>query len=268
MFGRLHLATTVMVLSMTSCGSDVGSDAPIQGGGGDNPVTMTGAAGGTAGAGGANFVDASIEARADATGDASESGSTDPTDEASEAVAELLADKSPDCWACAQGPCANQITACATQSGAAKAGPAAGERKSTLCVETLACVLQTGCAASDLAACYCGVPHPDPDFNCDYDSACSRTLERSLETTDRLAVLVSLTDPSKAGGWAMALMQCLRDNQCTACLTTAPGEGGADGGDLDADVPDSESTTARVATQKSRNRHTQPLIERPHHGNR
>jgi hypothetical protein len=73
--------------------------------------------------------------------------------------------------------------------------------------------------------------HPDPQFTCDLESSCSRSLERSIESTDPLSVLVSLTDPTKGGGWTMTLMQCLRDNQCVSCLTPPPGEAGADPGD-------------------------------------
>jgi hypothetical protein len=219
--------------------------------------------GGTGGTGGTGSTN-------DASDDGSGTGGAggDSTDDAAPEIANpgapvdaILLAKSPDCLACAQGGCPNYITGCATIGGQAKAGPAVGEDKSALCIETLACVLPTGCAVGSTAACYCGNDHPDPDFNCNLDSPCSRVLERSLETSDPTTVLISMGDMTKGGGWAMSLMQCLRDNQCAACLSPPPDDGGTDGGD------DAEAGSTN-GTQKSPNRHMQRLIGSAHHGNR
>jgi hypothetical protein len=95
-------------------------------------------------------------------------------------------------------------------------------------------------------------------------------LERSLESTDPLAVLVSMSDATKGGGWAMNLVQCLRDNKCVACLPVPPDDGGSEAGSDDAGPEDEAGGgfAIRVATQKSPNRHTQQVIRSAkHHGN-
>jgi hypothetical protein len=258
---RLHHTFTFgLTLALAACGSDVGNDLPHGGTAGNNSVTGGGGSSGAAGSGGsiaggdASTDRAAKDAGVDAT---AETSIDDFGAEAGARVAELLGAQSPDCLACAQASCGNYVTGCATLSGTAKNGPAAGERKAALCIETLDCVIPNGCARLSTAACYCGNQHPDPKFNCDLDSPCSRVLERSLESTDATDVLVAMSDATKGGGWAMSLMQCLRDNQCVACLPEPPDDGGTEGGSDGG--ADDEASTVGVATEKSLNRHTHPV---------
>lgn len=72
-------------------------------------------------------------------------------------------DKSIDCYAClvnfsclddqAFGDSNNE---CEDLSGNATAGGATGTSNDALCLSTIDCALQTSCAATDVAACYCG----------------------------------------------------------------------------------------------------------------
>ena len=268
---RLHFTLPFLLsFAPAACGSDVGNDVPHAGATGDGSVTTavttTGSRAGAGGSAGGAVVDAGGGASNDARGEAApETGNDDFGAEAGATIADLLGTESPDCLACAQAGCGQYITGCATLPGNAKEGPAAGQRRAALCIETLACVLPTSCARLSMAACYCGWAHPDPKFACDLDSPCSRVLERSLETTDPLMVLATMSDPTKGGGWAMNLMQCLRDNQCVACMRAPPddagAEAGSDGGDDDAA---SSFSAIGIATEKSSNRHTQRVIGKRH----
>src|SRR5262249_59220990 len=118
--------------------------------------------------------------------------------------------------------------------------PGKGTPKADLCVETLECVLSTGCTNCDrqdircpcapitkFGQCYCllndpGVfafPQACYDPTPDIEGPCKDKLDRSLETTHGSTVLASYGDPSKAGSWAMLLMQCLVDNKCQSCFS-------------------------------------------------
>jgi len=162
-----------------------------------------------------------------------------------------LASQAPSCLECAQANCEIYVAGCALIAGDAIEGPAKGTPKAELCVETLACVLSTGCAScatpndgcaplTKYGNCYCledapsvkDIPtlcnSPTPDI----EGPCKSTLERSLETTRTSTVLASFGDPSKGGSWAMMLMQCLVDNRCQSCFPTP--DAGLDAGDSDA----------------------------------
>jgi hypothetical protein len=265
---RLHFTIPLfLTIAHAACGSDVGNDMPHSGVAGDNSVTTTSGpqAGSGGSAGGSSVPDASGGAASDARAEQTpESASDDFGAEAGATIANLLGAQSMDCLACAQASCGQYITGCATLSGNAKEGPAAGERRAALCIETLACVLPTSCARLSMAACYCGFAHPDPKFNCDLDSPCSRVLERSLETTDPLTVLATMSDSTKGGGWAMNLMQCLRDNQCVACMPAPPDDGGTEAGSDDAANGGASFSAVGIATEKSLNRHTHQVIGKRH----
>jgi hypothetical protein len=149
-----------------------------------------------------------------------------------------LAAKSPACLQCASDNCSNYIDGCASVNGiSTDAGPAAGTPRAELCVETLSCLLSTGCISCDdsdagcpplakFGACYCRWNDPIassvPEFCLPPQGAlagpCRNELEQSFETTDSWTLLSSFADTSKGGGWAMQLMQCLVDNGCTPCF--------------------------------------------------
>jgi hypothetical protein len=183
--------------------------------------------------------DATVEA-SDATADASDATAdasdamTDAGDamtDASDAMAEagdgavadptraILATKSAACLACAQTNCSMELDGCKTIAGNATAGPAAGTSRSDLCVETLACVVPSSCAAVSGATCYCGTASGAGCLTAGAaNGVCKSQLERSLETTDPATIATSFGDDTRGGGRAMLLVTCLSDNACASCF--------------------------------------------------
>lgn len=153
-----------------------------------------------------------------------------------------LARQSPSCLDCAMAGCATYVEGCATLGGQAAEGPAKGTDKSELCTETLACVLSSSCASPcfdstpgagcapflTTGTCYCAPGFDDPLIRalpeyCDpptgsFTGSCARTFQRSFETTSTSVLLSRMTDASRAGGWAMQILQCLADNHCVSCF--------------------------------------------------
>jgi hypothetical protein len=159
--------------------------------------------------------------------------------EAGLALAAPLSVHSPQCFECARASCGQYINGCALVPGVADAGDASGEAKSKLCVETVGCVISTGCAASSPGDCYCGSAGAHcVDFFTSIDGPCKSVLEESLESTERTAVLASFGDLTKGGGWAMRLVQCLADANCTSCLGSPIQEAGPEAADAPDDVED------------------------------
>jgi hypothetical protein len=192
-------------------------------------------------------VEASLEAEAISEVDAESTSDTDAADaiiaarEAGMAdPAYVLAAQSPSCLECATFSCAMYLETCATVGGVAAAGPAQGAPKAELCVETLGCILSSGCAScadqpggclARAKYCYCNWDDPmvvrvprycDPSLP-QYAGPCRTALERSLETTNPSTLLGNLADPGRAGGWAVLLLQCLSDNQCASCFSPPGG---------------------------------------------
>jgi hypothetical protein len=147
----------------------------------------------------------------------------EPADAAT--VASVLQGRSDDCLACASGNCANYMTTCGQLTDRAAAGPAAGTRKSTLCIAALACLTESECGRRDVSTCYCGPPTVTGDmsdcikFPDSNSGTCKSSFEAAAETTMSGALLSSLTDTSKALAWAVLLDRCLYDNKCKACFS-------------------------------------------------
>ena len=171
--------------------------------------------------------DVSLDVRVDGLIDSSESGTLDWGDGG--AIRAVLLAESPSCLACAEASCPSEIVGCSTIPGKSDGGPEAGLSRSQLCAETLECVVSTGCEALDTSTCYCGDVVFIPGA-CEIPTVangmCKSALERSLETTDPKALLSSLLSTDRAGGWAMLLSRCLRDNQCRTCFPSV--DAGAD----------------------------------------
>jgi hypothetical protein len=114
---------------------------------------------------------------------------------------------------------------CITIAGIRDGGLEAGLSRSQLCVETLQCLLATDCDAHDTSACYCGPKVASVPDLCSFagtaEGVCKATLERSLESTDPKVILASMLSTDRAGGWAMLLTRCLRDNACMSCFLSA-----------------------------------------------
>jgi len=189
-----------------------------------------------AGRGSNSSEDGGIDAPSDAHLDASIDGF--PLDSAPEsggewgdagAVRASLSKVSSSCWTCAETSCPNEIIGCSTIAGTPDGGPDAGLSRSQLCVETLDCLLSTGCEELDTSTCYCGDVTNFPGA-CQIPSVangvCKNTLERSLESADPATILSSMLSIHRGGGRAMVLTRCLRDNQCRTCFPFV--DGGAD----------------------------------------
>jgi hypothetical protein len=195
--------------------------------------------------------DISVSSDADPGGDAAlETSIPGDAPTGPPAPTEVLAAQSPSCLDCAAAYCGTYIEGCSTLGGRAAKGPAAGELKSELCEETLACVLSTHCVAcldpstgcspvAKLGDCYCRwqdpivkaagafCQPPQPPFA----GPCKSIFEKSLETTDPFAILAASSDFTSGGGWALQIMQCLVDNRCDSCFPS-PGAD-MDGGNGD-----------------------------------
>jgi hypothetical protein len=117
---------------------------------------------------------------------------------------------------------------CGDLTGAFNVGPAAGSADSTLCLDTLSCILRTSCASGGNAAgCYCGSLA---------SATCASTLPGAIngpctiQEIDGLnpaplspPALPTFTDPSTPSGRANSLVACATANSCTSCLTNGSG---------------------------------------------
>jgi hypothetical protein len=113
----------------------------------------------------------------------------------------------------------DQGNECGDLAGTFNAGAQAGTASSALCLDTLACVLSTGCASSAASTCFCGssegsaclsVPMPD--------GACYTQEVNGLGLSANEAILESFTNVTLPSGVANQLAQCALSNQCNSCL--------------------------------------------------
>ena len=117
---------------------------------------------------------------------------------------------------------------CEDLMGDAVTGPSAGAWKPSLCVQTIACILATGCATPSVINCYCG----DGDSAACADAgvakgACLTAENAGLETSDPGTALgPRLTSKTLAAGVANAIFVCAAANGCTSCLGRTSGEEG------------------------------------------
>jgi hypothetical protein len=100
-----------------------------------------------------------------------------------------------------------------------------GSSSATLCENTVACILGTGCATGgSLAACYCGTatgalcqgnPAPGP-----INGPCASQIAAGLgfPLNDATDVFKGFVDPSKPAGRALEIFECALTNNCTACF--------------------------------------------------
>jgi hypothetical protein len=114
---------------------------------------------------------------------------------------------------------------CEDLTGDAVTGPSAGAWKPSLCVQTIACILATGCATPSVVNCYCG----EGDNSACADAAaaqgaCLTAENAGLETSDPATALgPRFTSKSLAAGVANAIFVCAAANGCTTCLGRASG---------------------------------------------
>jgi hypothetical protein len=153
---------------------------------------------------------------------APEAGTRDlaaPPDARAPAEAGTVTDRCLLCEATNQHPdCAPRYGACVGLAGTAAAGPAAGQRRSTLCLDVLTCVHATRCdAGGALAACLCG---PGVDRTACQASAaglCRSAFHAAAESTDSAVVLARLADPAFAAGTAGLLVTRCEEQPAPGC---------------------------------------------------
>jgi len=98
--------------------------------------------------------------------------------------------------------------------------PGAGE-----CEATIACILQSSCAADSVSTCYCGSAPVSGTCAAVGSSNAANGACKAVEATglglaatDGLDVLKSFTSTTLPAGVANNIFQCAQSNSCTACL--------------------------------------------------
>jgi hypothetical protein len=94
-----------------------------------------------------------------------------------------------------------------------------GIASSTLCMNTLQCILGTGCASSAAAGCYCGSSvGPSCVSAASPNGACLNQEVQGLGFTSNQDVLKNYTNTTTPSGVANQFAQCALSNSCAACL--------------------------------------------------
>jgi hypothetical protein len=114
---------------------------------------------------------------------------------------------------------------CGDLTGTFDAGAQAGTADSTLCLATLACILQTSCAAGGVAVdnCYCGPTHAGSACaaaGSAVDGACLTPEVNGLgfDLSDNTDILKNFDDNTRPTGMANQTFQCAVANMCNSCL--------------------------------------------------
>jgi hypothetical protein len=141
----------------------------------------------------------------------------------------IVAALGPDCLSCATtNVCFGGQMLCESFGNeVADAGPAAGQTRQQLCLDTLSCIVGTNCPSNsrDVTPCYCAactIPLGQ--------GACRNAEERGLETTVPSLVLNAFYDPTLGAGMANTIVQCLLDSNCSCFPAGGTSDGGAEGG--------------------------------------
>jgi hypothetical protein len=113
---------------------------------------------------------------------------------------------------------------CGDLTGTFNAGAQAGTADSTLCLATLACILQTSCASGEaVSSCYCGPTHAGSACAAAgnaVDGACLTPEVNGLGfgVSDNTDILKNFDDNTRPTGMANQTFQCAVANTCTSCL--------------------------------------------------
>jgi hypothetical protein len=144
----------------------------------------------------------------------------------------LFVARSGDCYSCLVGAgCLDDAILgdtgheCGDLTGVAAAGADTGVSRSDLCLQTIQCILGSGCAAVDVANCYCGSLGPGNECTTSTDSAapngpCAATEVSALEhlSTDLpIAVLQDYFDLQLGGARANQIFACAASS-CPTCV--------------------------------------------------
>jgi hypothetical protein len=110
---------------------------------------------------------------------------------------------------------------CGDLTGNFGVGPAAGSAASTLCLDTLSCILRTSCAATGGAGggCYCGMSLGAGTCGTAPNGPCVIQESDGLMTPP----IPSFSDPTTPSGRANTILTCAVTNNCTSCLTNGSG---------------------------------------------
>lgn len=110
---------------------------------------------------------------------------------------------------------------CGDLQGVLDAGPSAGSSESTLCLDTLQCLIATRCARNGLVSCYCGSLSAIgcADAGATVTGACAMQIANGLGLVlgDNWDILTAFNDWNLPAGMADQIMQCAIANQCKAC---------------------------------------------------
>jgi hypothetical protein len=159
----------------------------------------------------------------DAASDGSVSDASGDADASTESTLSVLATATPDCLACAEtAQCLAINGSCEDLVGnvAPDGSPSAGTSRVSLCLDTLACVLRTGCtdvSTIDDLACYCGSACADGGAP---DGPCAAAEMAGIEQTDPAAIedVSNFYDTALGGGRANSLVTCLAQAGCNSCF--------------------------------------------------
>lgn len=103
--------------------------------------------------------------------------------------------------------------------GDADGGPAIGAWKPSLCLMTVACILQNACADPSVIGCYCGgAAGSECAGSGAANGACLTEENAGLETTDPATALETFDSKSLPGGVANAIFACAAAHGCGSCL--------------------------------------------------
>jgi hypothetical protein len=110
---------------------------------------------------------------------------------------------------------------CGDLSATFDAGAQSGTPDTTLCLGTIDCILQSSCATSDVASCYCGPANTGSAcVTATANGACVQPEVDGLgfPAGDNADVLKNFTDTTKPSGMANQIFLCAATNGCTTCL--------------------------------------------------
>jgi hypothetical protein len=132
---------------------------------------------------------------------------------------------------------------CMKMPGRAMGGSLVGEKRSTLCLDLLACMHATKCAygtvpdSASATDCFCGTGADRAECKekplADLKGACKAEFAAAAETDDPKMVIDSALDTSIAVGAAVALLETCDDFFCPVChggASTTTGSSGLSGG--------------------------------------
>jgi hypothetical protein len=135
------------------------------------------------------------------------------------AVLSLLSSHSKECIPCAEQNCEDKMNLCQQVVGDADAGPAKGQSRRKLCLDTLDCVIKSRCVGKVSAmGCYCGGHNVDECLAGKSNGSCKGRIEKGHESTDADVIARDWYDEKTGGSAAMGLVMCLVNRGCSMCF--------------------------------------------------